>query len=51
MRNLLFLVAVLLILGYSVGVLPLSAANLVAMLIVLALIGILLAVLRRQHPG
>jgi hypothetical protein len=48
MRNLLFLIAILLILGYTVGVLPLSARNLVHLLLTIGLIAVLLAAVSRQ---
>jgi hypothetical protein len=47
MRSLLYIIAVILIIGWLVGVFAYSAGGLIHILIVLAVISILLAIIRR----
>ncbi|MGZ5285871.1 MAG: lmo0937 family membrane protein [Flavisolibacter sp.] len=47
MRSILYIVAVLLIIGWLLGVFAYSASGLIHILIVLAIISLLLAIIRR----
>lgn len=47
MRNLLYIVAVILVIGWVLGVFVWSASGLIHILIVLAIIAVLLAIIRR----
>lgn len=48
MRSLLFIIAVVLVIGWLLGVFVYSAAGLIHVLIVLAIIALLLGVIRRS---
>jgi len=47
MRSLLYLLAVILIIGWALGVFALNAGSLIHILIVLAIIALLLGIIRR----
>jgi len=51
MRSLLYIIAVILIIGWAVGVFAYSAGGLIYALLVLAIVAFLLGVIRRSSTG
>lgn len=50
MRSLLYIIAVILLIGWAIGVFAYSATGLIHVLLVIAIISLLMGIIRRAEP-